>query len=47
MLSIHGTAMQNTLRDLRRAARGCPSIAGSWSRPAAKHYRGFETELDQ
>jgi hypothetical protein len=47
MLSINGTAMQCTLRDLNRAARGCPSIPGSWSRPFAKHYRELQTELDR
>lgn len=47
MLSINGTAMQSTLRDLNRAAVGCPSITGSWSRPVAKNYRHFGTELDR
>jgi GrpB-like predicted nucleotidyltransferase (UPF0157 family) len=47
MLSIHGTAMQRTLRELSRAASGCPSIPGSWSRPVAKNYRDFATELDR
>lgn len=39
MFSIYGTAMQSTLREHNRAARGCPSITGSWSRLA--------TELDR
>ena len=47
MLSINGTAMQRTLRDLNRAAVGCPSTTGSWSRPVAKNYRHFGTELDR
>jgi hypothetical protein len=47
MLSINGTAMQRTLRDLNRAAVGCPSITGSWSRPVAKNDRDFGTELDR
>jgi hypothetical protein len=47
MLSINGTAMQRTLRDLNRAAVGCPSMTGSWSRPVAKNYRHFGTELDR
>ena len=47
MLSINGTAMQRTLRDLNRAAVGCPSITGSWSRPVAKNQRHFGTELDR
>jgi hypothetical protein len=47
MLSINGTAMQRTLRDLNRAAVCCPSITGSWSRPVAKNHRDFETELDR
>jgi hypothetical protein len=47
MLSIHGTAMQSTLRELHRAALGCPSITGSWSRPVAKNYRDFGTKLDR
>jgi hypothetical protein len=47
MLSIHGTAMQSTLREFHRAASGCPSIdLGSWS-PVAKNYRDFVTELDR
>jgi hypothetical protein len=37
MLSINGTAMQRTLRDFNRAAVGCPSMTGSWSRPVAKN----------
>jgi len=40
MFSIYGTAMQSTLRELNRAARGCPSIPnidmGSWSRHATQ-----------
>jgi hypothetical protein len=47
MLSIHGTAMQRTPRALSRAASGCPSIPGSWSRPVAKNHRDFATELDR
>jgi hypothetical protein len=47
MLSINGTAMQSTLRDFHRAAVGCPSMTGSWSRPVAKNYRHFGTELDR
>jgi hypothetical protein len=51
MLSIHGTAMQRTLREFHRAALGCPSILaidlGSWSRPVAKNHRDFGTELDR
>lgn len=47
MLSINGTAMQSTQRDLNRAAVGCPSILGSWSRPVAKNQRHFGTELDR
>jgi hypothetical protein len=47
MLSINGTAMQRTLRDLNRAAVGCPSMTGSWSRPVAKNQRHFGTELDR
>jgi hypothetical protein len=47
MLSINGTAMQETQRESHRAACGCPSIAGSWSRPVAKNYRDFATELDR
>ncbi|HEU4879287.1 MAG TPA: hypothetical protein VFT21_07540 [Gemmatimonadaceae bacterium] len=47
MLSINGTAMQSTQRDLNRAARGCPSITGSWSQPVAKNSRDFGTELDR
>jgi hypothetical protein len=43
MVSIYGKAMQSTLREHNRAARGCPSIpnidTGSWSRLA--------TELDR
>ena len=47
MLSINGTAMQRTLRDLNRAAVGCPSMTGSWSRPVANYQRHFGTELDR
>jgi hypothetical protein len=47
MSSIHGPAMQSTHRELDRAARGCPSITGSWPRPVAKNYRDFGTELDR
>jgi hypothetical protein len=47
MLTINGTAMQTTLRDFNRAAVGCPSMTGSWSRPVAKNYRHFGTELDR
>jgi hypothetical protein len=47
MLSINGTAMQSTLREFHRAARGCPTITGSWSRPVAKNNRDFTTELDR
>jgi hypothetical protein len=47
MFSINGTAMQSTQRDLHRAASGCPSMSGSWSRPVAKNYRYFGTELDR
>jgi hypothetical protein len=39
MFSIYGTAMQSTQREHNRAARGCPSLTGSWSRLA--------TELDR
>lgn len=47
MLSIiNGTAMQSTLRDLNRAAVGCPSMTGSWSRPVVNQ-RHYETELDR
>jgi hypothetical protein len=46
MLSINGTAMYRTQRELNRAASGCPSIQGSWSRPA-KNHRDFATELDR
>jgi len=45
MFSINGTAMQR-LR-AHRAASGCPLILGSWSRPVAKNYRDFGTELDR
>jgi hypothetical protein len=45
MLSINGTAMQRL--SAIRAESGCPSITGSWSRPVAKHYRDFMTELDR
>lgn len=37
MLS-NGTAKFRTLRDMNRAALGCPSITGSWSRPFANDY---------
>jgi hypothetical protein len=47
MLSINGKAMPRTLREFYRAALGCPSIAGSWSRPVAKNHRDFGTELDR
>jgi hypothetical protein len=47
MLTINGTAMQRTQRDSIRAASGCPSITGSWSRPVAKNQRHFGTELDR
>jgi hypothetical protein len=47
MLSINGTAMQRTQRDLNRAAVGCPSMKGSWSRPVAINQRHFGTELDR
>jgi hypothetical protein len=47
MLSINGTAMQITLREFNRAAPGCPSITGSWSRPVAKNHRDFGTKLDR
>jgi hypothetical protein len=48
MLSnINGTAMHITLRDLNRAAVGCPSMTGSWSRPVAINQRHFGTELDR
>ncbi|HKE95894.1 MAG TPA: hypothetical protein VKB34_16420 [Povalibacter sp.] len=43
--------MQRTLRDLNRAALGCPSLMGSWSRPVANHCResqfDFVIELDR
>lgn len=43
--------MHSTLRELNRAARGCPSILdvdmGSWSQTVAKNYRDFGTELDR
>jgi len=42
MLSIYGTAMQRL--SAQRAASGCPSIAGSWSRLVAEH-RDFVIEL--
>jgi hypothetical protein len=45
MLSIHGTAMQRL--SAYRAASGCLSITGSRSRPVAKYYRDFLTELDR
>jgi hypothetical protein len=47
MPSINGTAMHYTQRDLNRAAAGCPSIPGSWSRPVAVNQRHFGTELDR
>jgi hypothetical protein len=47
MLSIHGIARQETLRESHRGACGCPSIAGSWSQPVAKNYRDFGSELDR
>jgi len=47
MFTINGTAMHYTQRDLHRAASGCPSILGSWSRPVAKNQRHFGTELDR
>jgi hypothetical protein len=47
MLSINGTAMQHTQREFHRAARGCPTITGSWSRPVAKDFRNLATELDR
>src|SRR5688572_12053103 len=47
MLSIHGKAIQRTLREFNRAALGCPSILhttmGSRSQ-VAKDYRDFRTE---
>jgi len=45
MLSIHGTAMQRL--SAHRAASGCLWITGSGSRPVAKNYRDFVTELDR
>jgi hypothetical protein len=47
MLSINGTAMQDTQRELHRAARGCPSLTGSQLWPVAKNNRDFATELDR
>jgi hypothetical protein len=47
MLSINGTAMQHTQREFHRAARGCPTITGSWSRPVAKDFRNLATGLDR
>jgi hypothetical protein len=47
MPSINGQAMHYTQRDLHRAASGCPSILGSWSRPVAINQRHFGTELDR
>jgi hypothetical protein len=47
MLSINGTAMQQTQREFHRAAAGCPSITGSRLRPVAKNYRDLATELDR
>jgi hypothetical protein len=46
MLSINGTARQRSLRDTHRAASGCPTITGSWSRPFANYRRELRTELD-
>jgi len=43
MLSIYGTAMQRL--SAQRAASGCPSITGSWSRLAAENHRDFVIEL--
>jgi hypothetical protein len=43
MLS-NGTAKYRTLRDTNRAALGCPSITGSWSRPFANDYREHGTQ---
>jgi len=39
--------MQITQREFHRVAAGCPSIPGSGSRPVAKNYRDFGTELDR
>jgi hypothetical protein len=39
--------MLHTLREFHRAARGCPTITGSWSRPVAKNFREHATELDR
>jgi len=47
MLSINGTAMQQTQREFHRAAAGCPSIPGSRLLAVAKNYRDFATELDR
>jgi hypothetical protein len=47
MLSIHGTAKQDTVRELNRAAFGCPAIMGSRSLPVAKELRDLATELDR
>jgi hypothetical protein len=47
MLTINGQAMHHTLRDFNRAAVGCPSMTGSWSRPVALNQRHYETELDR
>jgi hypothetical protein len=47
MFSINGTAMHSTQRESLRAALGCPLLTGSWSRPVAKNYRDFATELDR
>jgi hypothetical protein len=47
MFTINGTAMQRTLRDLNRAASGCPSMTGSWSRPVAINQRRLQTEFDR
>jgi hypothetical protein len=45
MLSINGIAMQRL--SALRAASGCPSITGSWSRPVAKNHRDFVIELER
>jgi hypothetical protein len=47
MLTINGQAMNYTQRELHRAAVGCPSLPGSWSRPVAKNDRHFGTERDR
>jgi hypothetical protein len=46
MLSINGTAMQSTQRDVNRAASGCPTMTGSWSHAFAIYRRELRTELD-